>query len=116
MVVWDDFRTAIIFLTKDDLKQFNYKIGDVEGVVNYPLMMEKINMSVLLTERDNMIRMSFRSKGEFSVNRLAREQFNGGGHKNAAGGRSYTTLEKTIDKIKKELAVYKDALNYKISY
>jgi len=116
MLVLDDFRTAIIFLSKDDLKQFNYKIGDVEGVVNYPLMMEKINMSVLLTERDNIIRMSFRSKGEFSVNRLAREHFNGGGHKNAAGGRSYTTMEKTIDQIKKKLEAYKDELNYKISY
>ena len=116
MIVWDEFRTAIIFLTKNDLKRFNYKVGDVEGVVNYPLMMEKINMSVLLTERDSMIKLSFRSKGDFSVNRLARDYFNGGGHKNAAGGRSYTTMEKTIDQIKKELEAFKDQLNYKISY
>lgn len=116
MIVWDELHTALIFLTRDDLEQFNYKVGDVEGVVNYPLMMEKVNMSVLLTERDNMIRMSFRSKGEFSVNLLAREHFNGGGHRNAAGGRSYTTMDNTIKEVKNVLGAYKHTLNYKITY
>lgn len=116
MIVWDDLHTAIIFLTKDDLIKHDYQVGDVEGVVNYPLMMEKVNMSILLTERDNVIRMSFRSKGEFSVNQLARNHFNGGGHRNAAGGRSYNTMEKTIEQIQKVLKDYKTELNYKIAY
>jgi bifunctional oligoribonuclease and PAP phosphatase NrnA len=116
MLVWDDLHTAIIFLTKKDLKKFNYKVGDVEGVVNYPLMMEKINMSVLLTERDNMIRMSMRSKGEFSVNLLARKHFNGGGHRNAAGAKSFVNMDETIEQIKKVLDGYRDELDYRISY
>jgi len=116
MIVWNDLHTAIIYLTKKDLHQFTYKVGDIEGVVNYPLMMEKVNMSLLLTERDNMIRMSFRSKGDFSVNQLAREHFNGGGHRNAAGGKSFTTIEKTIDEVKKVLDAYQKDLDYKITY
>lgn len=116
MLVWDDLNTAIIYLSKEDLIRFDYKVGDVEGVVNYPLMMEKVNMSVLLTERDNTIRMSFRSKGEFSVNQLARNHFKGGGHRNAAGGRSFKSMEKTIEELQKVLPAYKDALNYKIAY
>lgn len=116
MVVWDELHTAIIFLSKKDLNKFNYQVGDIEGLVNYPLMMEKINMSLLLTERDNMIRLSFRSKGEFSVNKLARSHFNGGGHRNAAGGKSFTSMEKTIEEVKKVLNNYKNALDYKISY
>lgn len=116
MIVWNDLHTAIIFLTRDDLLKYDYQVGDVEGVVNYPLMMEKINMSILLTERDNTIRMSFRSKGNFSVNQLAREHFNGGGHRNAAGGRSFTSMENTLSQIEKVLANYKEDLDYKLAY
>jgi phosphoesterase RecJ-like protein len=79
-------------------------------------MMDQVNMSVLLTERDNQIRLSFRSKGTFSVNQLARDHFNGGGHRNAAGGRSNTSMEESINTIKAVLAEYKEALNYKITY
>lgn len=116
MLVWDELHTALIFLTKEDLIKYSYQIGDIEGVVNYPLMMDKINMSVLLTERDNQIRLSFRSKGEFSVNQLARDHFNGGGHRNAAGGRSNINMIESIKNIKEVLAKYKEALNYQISY
>ena len=101
---------------KDDLKKYDYQIGDAEGIVNHPLMMEKINMSILLSERDKQIRISFRSKGEFSVNDLARKYFKGGGHRNAAGGKTYLTMEKTIDKIKTTLKEYKEQLDYKLSY
>lgn len=116
MLVWDELHTALIFLTKEDLINYNYHVGDIEGVVNYPLMMDKINMSILLTERDNQIRLSFRSKGEFSVNQLARDHFNGGGHRNAAGGRSNTNMQESINTIKDVLVNYKEALNYQISY
>lgn len=116
MLVWDELHTALIYLTKEDLIKYNYQVGDIEGVVNYPLMMEKINLSVLLTERDNMIRLSFRSKGEFSVNQLARDHFNGGGHRNAAGGRSVINMQESIDNIKNILFNYKESLNYQISY
>ena len=116
MIVWDELRTALIWLTKEDLKKYNYRVGDTEGLVNYPLMMEKVNLSVLLTEKDNMIRLSLRSKGDFSVNDLARKHFKGGGHVNAAGGKSFATMEKTIDDIKEVLSQYRKALDFKLNY
>ena len=85
MEVLDDYATAIIALSKSDLDSFNYKVGDTEGVVNFPLSMDKIKMAVLVTERQDQIRLSFRSKGSFSVHELASKHFKGGGHTNAAG-------------------------------
>jgi phosphoesterase RecJ-like protein len=116
MIVLEEYHTALIYLTKSDLKRFNFKVGDTEGIVNYPLSMEKVNLSILLTEKDKMIKLSFRSKGDFSVNELVRKHFKGGGHKNAAGGKSFTTIEKTIEEIKKVIPQYKDQLNYVLSY
>jgi len=63
--------------------------------------MAKINMSILITEKDNKLRMSFRSKGDFSVNELSRKYFNGGGHRNAAGGKSSEKMDDLIERIKK---------------
>lgn len=115
MVVWGNLHTAVIYLDKNDLDKFNYQVGDTEGVVNYPLSMENVNMSVLLTERDKLIRMSFRSKGDFNVNNLAGKYFDGGGHKNAAGGTSLLTMAETIDKLKEVVENYRENLDYKIS-
>ncbi len=116
MLIWDDLHTALIYFNKSDLQQFNYQVGDAEGIVNFPLSMEKINLSILITERDKKIRMSFRSKGDFSVNELTRKYFNGGGHKNAAGGTFYKSIDETIEKIKKIITGYKADLNYKVDY
>lgn len=116
MIVREEFKTALIYLTKADLKKFNYQVGDTEGIVNYPLTMEKINQSILLTEKEKMIRMSFRSKGKFSVNEIVRKHFNGGGHLNAAGGKSFTSIEKTIENVKAVLPLYKKDLDYVLSY
>ncbi len=116
MVVWDELKTALIYFDRNDLKEFNYQVGDAEGVVNFPLSMEKINLSILITERDKKIRMSFRSKGDFSVNQLARQYFNGGGHKNAAGGTYFKSVPETIKAIKHILSECKEDLNYKIDY
>ncbi len=115
MLVWRELHTAVIYLDKRDLDKFNYQVGDTEGVVNYPLSMEGVNMSVLLTEKDRLIRMSFRSKGEFSVNNLAGAHFDGGGHKNAAGGTSILTVPETIEKLKEVVRNYQEDLDYKIS-
>jgi phosphoesterase RecJ-like protein len=116
LIIWDELHVALIYLTREDLREFHYQVGDAEGVVNYPLMMEKINVSVLLSERDNQIRISFRSKGDFSVNEVARKFFKGGGHRNAAGGKSFVSMDKTIKSIKEVLEQYRDSLDYKISY
>lgn len=115
LLVWDDLHTAVIYLTRDDLKKYHYQVGDTEGLVNYGLSMEKINLAVLLTEKDNQIRMSFRSKGEFSVNTLARDFFAGGGHKNASGGTSRIGMEDTLAKLKEVLQHFKEELDYSLS-
>lgn len=95
MVVVPKFKTAYISLSLADQKKYNYQIGDSEGIVNYALSIEGIRLAAFFTEKKDKVRISFRSKGDFSVNELARTYFDGGGHKNAAGGNSYTTLIKT---------------------
>lgn len=97
LIVLPDLSTAYVYLTKEDLTQFNYRVGDTEDVVNIPLSINGINLSGLFTERDGLIRISLRSKGEFSVNDFIRKYFEGGGHKNAAGANSYVSIEETID-------------------
>jgi phosphoesterase RecJ-like protein len=64
-----------------------------------------------MTERTDRIRLSFRSKGNFSVNTLARDHFNGGGHLNAAGGDSFVSMDETIARLKEVLAQYREQLN-----
>jgi len=111
MEVLDDYSTAIIALSKSDLDSFDYQPGDTEGVVNFPLSMDKIKMSVLVTERQDQIRLSFRSKGDFSVHELANKYFKGGGHTNAAGGTLTCTFEEAVEKLKAVLPEYQDLLN-----
>ncbi|MBC8314613.1 MAG: bifunctional oligoribonuclease/PAP phosphatase NrnA [Bacteroidales bacterium] len=111
LVVLQEFHTAYIYLTTADLERFNYQIGDMEGVVNYALSIEGINLAALFSERDNSIRISFRSKGNFSVEQLARDHFDGGGHPNAAGATSYLTMDETLKMFLETLPIYREALN-----
>ncbi len=111
LVVIPEFHTAYIYLSAEDLDRFKYQIGDTEGVVNYALSIEGINLAALFSERDNTIRISFRSKGNFSVERLARDHFDGGGHVNASGATSYLTMEETVKKFQQLLPSYRDALS-----
>ncbi|MGA2405557.1 MAG: bifunctional oligoribonuclease/PAP phosphatase NrnA [Bacteroidales bacterium] len=96
MVVIPEYRTAYIFLTKDDLKKYNHVKGDTEGFVNLPLSIKGINFSALFIEKDNFIKLSFRSKGNFPSNEFATQYFSGGGHLNASGGEYADTLENSI--------------------
>jgi bifunctional oligoribonuclease and PAP phosphatase NrnA len=96
MVVIPEYRTAYIFLTKDDLKEYNHVKGDTEGFVNLPLSIKGINFSALFIEKDNFIKLSFRSKGNFPSNEFAAQYFSGGGHLNASGGEYADTLENSI--------------------
>ncbi|TSA24519.1 MAG: bifunctional oligoribonuclease/PAP phosphatase NrnA, partial [Bacteroidetes bacterium] len=111
LVVLPHYHTAYIFLSATDLDRFQYQIGDTEGVVNYALSIEGINLAALFTERDNSIRISFRSKGNFSVEQLARDHFDGGGHVNASGATSYVSLEETVEKFRELLPAYREALS-----
>ncbi|MDR2556253.1 MAG: bifunctional oligoribonuclease/PAP phosphatase NrnA [Bacteroidales bacterium] len=98
MVVKMEYRTAYMYLSKEEMKQLHYQPGDTEGIVNYCLSVEGICFAAFFTERENRIRCSFRSTGNADVNVFAREYFDGGGHKNAAGGSSYISLKETLDK------------------
>ncbi len=116
MLVWKKFHSAVIWLTQNDLKKFNFQVGDTEGLVNYPLSISNINLAILITEKGDVLRLSFRSKGDFSVNQLAREYFEGGGHKNAAGGNSSLNMDKTLEKLKIVLSQHKEQLDYELKY
>ena len=96
MVVIPEFKTSYIYLSKSDLKEYNHVKGDTEGFVNMPLSIKGINFSALFIEKDNFIKLSFRSKGHFPSNEFASQYFSGGGHLNAAGGEYSDTLENTI--------------------
>ncbi len=94
--VLPEVATAYIWLTSEDLDKFQYQQGDTEGVVNYALSIQNVGLAALFTERDDRIRVSLRSKGEFSVNEFARKHFKGGGHRNAAGGDVFMTMKETL--------------------
>ena len=83
---------AYITLSKDDKQKYGFVRGDSEGFVNLPLMIGEIKMSALFTEDDEYIKVSLRSKGNLDVNDFSHKYCNGGGHKNASGGRLYMPL------------------------
>ena len=105
--VLPEHNTAYIYVTKQDLQRYHYKTGDSEGLVNYTLALLGIEFGALIIDRTEVIKLSFRSKGNFNVNQFAREHFSGGGHAAAAGGISNDTLEKTVEKFVKLLPKYK---------
>lgn len=110
MVVFPEYRAAYISITKEELKRFNFKPGDTEGFVNYPLSINNIVFSALFIEKDEYVKASFRSKGDFPANAFSGEHFNGGGHLNAAGGESKLTFRETIDLFTQLLPRYEHQL------
>ena len=104
--------TAYITLSQQELDSHNFKKGDTEGVVNYALSLGGIVFAAIFIENrsEGIIKISFRSKGSFDVNTFARDHFNGGGHINAAGGRSEDSLNDTIEKFISILPQYKKDL------
>ena len=86
-------------------------VDDLEGIVNYALSIKGIKMGVLFSERDGVVKMSFRSKSGYSVKEIAEKHFEGGGHKNAAGGRSSLSLDDTVKKFRDLLPLYKDVFS-----
>jgi len=97
MHVFPELSSAYIVLTKEDQEKFNYQNGDSEGHVNWPLSIKNVNFSTFFVEKDDYIKTSFRSNNSFDVNLFARKHYNGGGHKNASGGKSYKSLNKTLE-------------------
>jgi phosphoesterase RecJ-like protein len=108
--VLPEYRTAYITLTAQELSKFGSQTGDTEGLVNYGLSIKNIKLSVFIYDRGEEIKLSLRSLGTFSVNEMARKHFDGGGHRNASGGMSQLSMEKTIEKFLSILPEYKNAL------
>jgi phosphoesterase RecJ-like protein len=106
MEVLYEYNTAMMYITRADLQRYGIKTGDTEGLVNYLLTIEGIKFGALVIDRDEERKWSFRSKGSFDVNSFARKHFEGGGHMNAAGGRSSESLEATVKKFKQVIQEY----------
>lgn len=107
-----DYATAYTTLSQRELDRYGYKKGDTEGFVNYGLTLEGVKFAVIFieNEEEGIIKISFRSVGDFSVNEFARKHFNGGGHTNAAGGRSEQSLQETTTRFENILTDYKTQL------
>lgn len=110
MVILPEYRTGYISLTKTELDKFNFQPGDTEGLVNYPLQVKGIVFCVFFMEKDDIVKVSLRSKGSFSVNDFSRAHFNGGGHNNAAGGNTNLKIDEAIEKLVSLLPQYKTQL------
>ena len=111
--IFEDIHTALICVTADELKNYKNLTGDTEGLVNYGLSIKGMKLSVLIIDRTHRVKMSFRSKGNFPCNELARLYFSGGGHFNAAGGESTDTVENVESKFKTIIQEYKHLLTTK---
>lgn len=109
--VMEDYMVSIISLTKEELAKYNYQKGDTDNLANQALSIKGMRAAIVFTERDGIMKISFRSKGaENPVNILAGENFNGGGHANASGGMSELTVTETLEKIKGLIPQYFSAL------
>ncbi|NHN24625.1 bifunctional oligoribonuclease/PAP phosphatase NrnA [Flavobacterium jejuense] len=97
--VLPEYKASYISLSQEELNAFDYKKGDTEGIVNYGLSIQGIIVTAIFIENkeEGIIKISFRSQGDFDVNEFARKHFNGGGHINAAGGKSFSSLEETVN-------------------
>lgn len=109
--VLPEYNTAYITLSKEELGRFHFTSGDSEGFVNYALAIDGIRLAAFFMERDGIIKLSLRSKGNFSVKEMAEKYFEGGGHKNAAGGQSELSMEATVEKFLATLKHYTKELN-----
>lgn len=113
MRIFPELKTGYIYITAEDRAEFNEKYGDTENFVNIPLSIEGIIFSAIFIERENFVKISFRSKGSFDVNKFATKHFNGGGHVNASGGESYDSIHETVKNFVSILDNYSNELkNY----
>lgn len=100
MEVFPEFQAACMALDKDEQRKYNFQPGDSEGFVNLPLSIKNIAITAFFLETRECIKVSLRSQGEIDVNRMARQYYNGGGHKNAAGGKHFGSIEQAVELFK----------------
>lgn len=110
MQVFPEYKTVLISVPYEKIVEYNITTGDTEGLVNYALSIAGTVFGALIVDRKEIIKMSFRSVDDFDVNTFANKHFDGGGHKNAAGGKSHASLKSTVTKFIELLPKYKDAL------
>jgi phosphoesterase RecJ-like protein len=107
--VLPEYNVAYFTVTNDELRRFNSQTGDTEGIVNYGLTLKGISMAAIIVERPEAIKMSFRSIESVAVNDIAATHFNGGGHRNASGGKTEGIgLAATEAKFLEMLPIYKE--------
>ena len=111
MEVFPQYCAAFISLNLEEQQRYNFAVGDSEGFVNLPLSIKGIRFTAFFLEKEDKIKISFRSKGDFSVNDFARKHFGGGGHLNASGGDTKSSLEESICKFRELLPLYEKELN-----
>ncbi len=104
--VLDNYPVAFMVLSSKDLKQFNFSKGDTEGLVNYCLSIKGVEVAAFLKEDAGIVKMSFRSKGTIRVNDFASKYFSGGGHINAAGGRSELPIEQAVNQFTQSIKLF----------
>jgi phosphoesterase RecJ-like protein len=105
-----DTNTAFVWLDKAELSRFDHQQGDTESLVNQALSIKGVKLAAFFREQDNEVKISFRSKGSFDVNKFAREHWSGGGHINAAGASSNLSMSETLEKFRGLIAIYKDQI------
>ncbi|MFD1629381.1 DHH family phosphoesterase [Pseudopedobacter beijingensis] len=105
-----EYNTAVIHISKEEIKKFNIKTGETEGIVNYALSINGIRLAAFIVERDDKVKLSLRSTGDFPANEICKRYFEGGGHRNAAGGQSDLPLLEVLEKFKAILPEYKNLL------
>ena len=110
MEILPEFKTGIITLTKEDYTHFDIQRGDTEGVVNFLLKMRDLKLAAFIHEQPTIVKLSLRSKGDIDVQDMAKRNFRGGGHKNAAGGASFHNLSITVRRFKEILSEYQAQL------
>lgn len=110
MEVFPEYRSAVIWLSQEELKKYQFQPGDIEGFVNYPLSINNIVFCALFMEKKDHVKVSFRSKGNFPANEFASSHFSGGGHRNAAGGETKLSLDESVKKFTQLLKDYRHQL------
>lgn len=115
LVIREDLHLAYFTISKKDLKKYQSRTGDTEGLVNYALSLEGIKLAALFSEREDGIKISFRSSTEVAVNKFAASHFKGGGHKNASGGKSSQGLKETVELFESLVAEHRSELFSEVS-
>jgi len=111
MEIYTQYRTALIWLSAEELKRYDFHPGDTEGFVNYPLSVTGIVFSAFFMEKHDHIKISFRSKGSFATNDFCGAHFNGGGHRNASGGETKLPMGEALALFRSLLPEYSERLD-----